>query len=328
MFQIILILIQTELDLMSEAGCLKKEWTQVKTETGSSWQYSLVPSGELLEKGICIDENYQKNFAPENEQTKVFCTVEYQKVRKVDAKDQTVSIDLILTLKWYDPNIRTNFESNEMKNKGMALRQEATEKIWTPDLHFWNSTTLKLKEEWAFLIESRIHPEMINKHGSNHSNTVVEMKYEIKTTVYCNFQFTLFPLDVQNCSITAGSGSKKAIFVLNDPVQNYHLPTTYHAVGLEMKITFFGKDNRFGNSTVGFNIAMTRLLRPYMMKYYIPCVAIVLVSEIGFVIPLTAIPGRVALLVTQFLTLINLFIYQMVRIFSLKWLVDYVTRFN
>ena len=62
-------------------------------------------------------------------------------------------------------------------------------------------------------------------------------------------------------------------------------------------------------------------MQPYMMKYYIPTMAVVLVSEIGFVIPLTAIPGRVALLVTQFLTLVNLFIYQMVRAFPFLFLV-------
>ena len=45
--------------------------------------------------------------------------------------------------------------------------------------------------------------------------------------------------------------------------------------------------------------------------YYIPSILIVLVSEIGFVVPVTAIPGRIGLLVTQFLTLINLFIHQM-----------------
>ena len=297
-----------------------KNWTIIRTITGELEEiekYDWVPYGQLLEKGICIDGNYQKNFAPEKKKTKVFCTVEYQKVREVDAKKQTVSIDLILTLKWHDPNIRTNFVSNNIEYEGVALRQEATEKIWTPDLYIWNSTKLKSKEEWASLKESRIFsPDMIIENDSNHSKTIVEMEYEIKTTVYCNFQFSLFPMDEQNCSITAGSGSKKAIFVLNDVAQNYHSPVTYHAVGLEMKITFFEKDRLFGNSTIGFNIAMTRLLWPYMMKYYIPCIAIVLVSEIGFVIPLTAIPGRVALLVTQFLTLINLFIYQMVRNFS------------
>ena len=59
-------------------------------------------------------------------------------------------------------------------------------------------------------------------------------------------------------------------------------------------------------------IKMTRLGTSYMVEYYLPCIGIILVSEIGFVIPVTAIPGRIGLLVTQFLTLTNLFIHQMV----------------
>ena len=68
------------------------------------------------------------------------------------------------------------------------------------------------------------------------------------------------------------------------------------------------------NNRVGMEITMQRLTTSFFLKYYIPCVAIVLVSEIGFIIPLTAIPGRVALLVTQFLTLTNIFINSMVMI--------------
>ena len=82
---------------------------------------------------------------------------------------------------------------------------------------------------------------------------------------------------------------------------------------LNLMIDFFGYDTK--ENGVGFHIQMTRLLSPFMMKYYIPSIAIVIVSEIGFMVPLTAIPGRVALLVTQFLTLVNLFIYQMVSYF-------------
>ena len=65
---------------------------------------------------------------------------------------------------------------------------------------------------------------------------------------------------------------------------------------------------------VGFDIEMERILKPYIMEYYLPCVASILVSHIGFVIPVKSIPGRAALLVTQFLSLINLFIAGMVRI--------------
>ena len=67
---------------------------------------------------------------------------------------------------------------------------------------------------------------------------------------------------------------------------------------------------------VGMNIRIARLSSSYMMEYYLPCIGIILLSEIGFVVPVTAIPGRIGLLVTQFLTLMNLFIHQMVIYFN------------
>ena len=74
------------------------------------------------------------------------------------------------------------------------------------------------------------------------------------------------------------------------------------------------KDGYFDNlSEVGFNITMQRVQQPYLLKYYLPCVAIVAVTQISFHIPPDAIPGRIALLVTQFLTLTNLFISEQVR---------------
>ena len=268
-----------------------------------------------MEKGVCIEESYQKYLAPEKGRTKVHSTIEYQKVRKIDAKEQTLSIDMILTLQWLDPNIRTNFTTHEVLSKGIFLLPEATKKIWTPDMYIWNSTVLKAKEEWASLKQSKISSnKLINDNNLLDSNTTVELQYEIKTTVYCNFHFDQYPMDDQTCSITIGNGSGEAIFALNDKDTGYHTVKSYNAVGKDITINFFGKDNLNGSDTIGFEVKMTRLLRPYVIKYYIPCMAVVLVSEIGFVIPLTAIPGRVALLVTQFLTLVNLFIYQMVNL--------------
>ena len=300
---------------MLETGCKRKKWTKVDdTDDGFAGSYRWVGYGQLLEKGVCIEGSYQKFFAPEQGKTIVYCKIEYQKVRKVDAKEKTLSIDLLVNLKWHDPNIRTKFTTEDEKNEGVVLRKEATEKIWTPDLYIWNSTTLKSKDEWASLKRSRIFSiRNITDQGSASAKTIVEMKYEIKTTVYCDFKFLQYPMDVQNCSIKIGSGSGGAIFLLKDEVdKDLHLSTSYKAVGLNMTINFFGRDNQFGNSTVGFQIEMNRLIYPFLMEYYVPCIAIVFVSELGFVIPLTAIPGRVALLVTQFLTLVNLFIHQMV----------------
>ena len=63
---------------------------------------------------------------------------------------------------------------------------------------------------------------------------------------------------------------------------------------------------------VGFEIELKRILSPYIFQYYLPCAAIVFVSQISFIIPPSSLPGRIGLLATLFLTLTNLFINHMV----------------
>ena len=135
---------------------------------------------------------------------------------------------------------------------------------------------------------------------------------EIKSTFYCDFDHSSYPMDKQICNLRLGSLNFGAIFVLYDPTNIHHEKVTYKAANFYMAITFFDEQLNHGNNTVGIRINMSRILNSFILKYYIPSISIVLVSLLSFVIPLTAIPGRVALLVTLFLTLTNLCIYQMV----------------
>ena len=116
--------------------------------------------------------------------TKVYSTVEYHKVRDVDAKKQTLSIDLLLTLRWFDQNIRTNFTDKIQREDGIILRQEQVKKIWTPDIYLWNRSSVKQKEEWASLKTLKlVASNDVIEEISSDTKTLVEMKYEIKTTV-------------------------------------------------------------------------------------------------------------------------------------------------
>ena len=65
---------------------------------------------------------------------------------------------------------------------------------------------------------------------------------------------------------------------------------------------------------VKLSITVERQSSKYIYQYYIPCITIVAAASFSFIIPLSAIPGRVALIVTQFLTLTNIFINQMVSL--------------
>ena len=76
---------------------------------------------------------------------------------------------------------------------------------------------------------------------------------------------------------------------------------------------FDNQKHSSGNNTIGISDVLTHSITPYFFKYYIPSIAIVTISMMGFTMPLSALPERVALLVTQFLTLTELFIHEMVR---------------
>ena len=294
--------------LMIEAGCKKKG-------RNGDW----IRSGKLLEKGACIDEDYRRYVVPEKGITKVYCTIEDEKVRAVDAKEGTVSIDFTLTMRWLDPNIKTNFTSEDKKNGGVILNKGSIKLIWRPDLYIFNSSSIKSIYEWnkikslaIFTTKEFNQVDATNNKGKQISNTAVKWTLEVKSAVYCNFNHSAYPMDKQLCNLRFGSSDFGTIFVLYDPNNIYHGNAIYKAADFDMSITFFDEQLNNGNNTVGINIKMSRIVNSFLLKYYVPCIGIVLVSEISFVIPVTAIPGRVALLVTQFLTLTNLFIHQMV----------------
>ena len=146
----------------------------------------------------------------------------------------------------------------------------------------------------------------------------IEQRYEMKFTVYCNFDHSRYPIDEQECNVSIASHSKSEVFVLKpflDHEGHMHgAANEYQSDNFQMSIQFFDDTIDHGNNTIGITVTMCRLQHSFIFMYYLPCITIVLVSMIGFVIPVSAIPGRIGLLVTQFLTLTNLSIHQMVSI--------------
>ena len=71
-----------------------------------------------------------------------------------------------------------------------------------------------------------------------------------------------------------------------------------------MKYRFFTPDPV---STVGFRLELERKYSKHILSYYLPSLLIVLLSWVSFVIPPKAIPGRMALLITLILVLVNMF---------------------
>ena len=59
-------------------------------------------------------------------------------------------------------------------------------------------------------------------------------------------------------------------------------------------------------SIAGFKMVLRRSVKPFIINVYLPTSLLVVVSFIGFLIPADMVPGRMALIVTTFLMLVNI----------------------
>ena len=76
-----------------------------------------------------------------------------------------------------------------------------------------------------------------------------------------------------------------------------------HALGPIIRYQIFS-----GNySVTGFELTLRRKMSHYIITYYFPAGMFVIVSWISFLVPPESVPGRMTILVTVFLVLVNIF---------------------
>ena len=64
--------------------------------------------------------------------------------------------------------------------------------------------------------------------------------------------------------------------------------------------------SNLGMSLSGFKVTMKRMPMPFVITTYVPTGLLTTTAFIGFVVPVDKVPGRMALLVTIFLMLVNI----------------------
>ena len=273
-------------------------------------------NGIRLSSSVCIPQDYLKGEVPEKP-TVVSSKIEINNLREVDDKRMRITLDFYQELKWIDNRIKTN-----LQNDGVSvLNNHLLSYIWKPDLWIMNLFDFKLHgvlEPTAGLVisERNICESEDCTSGQGERNTFVNYNLEAQATIYCNFHFLNYPMDTQNCEfVMDGSYPYPDIVEFSLElgvfgVTNKHSNTDEFEIGIK----FNEKGNQTGINSV---ITLDRNILPYVIKYYLPCIAIIIVSLISFLISLSSIPARVALLVTQFLTLTNVLIAQQVNIVTL-----------
>ena len=77
-------------------------------------------------------------------------------------------------------------------------------------------------------------------------------------------------------------------------------------IELDNNTEYFYNDTDQTFSLSGFTITLSRSFSPYISSTYLPTAILTVASFIGFLIPVDMVPGRMALLVTILLMLVNI----------------------
>ena len=204
------------------------------------------------------------------------------------------------------------------------LKGESSAFIWNP---FRSARINKLKKirynldptmmEMA-LLPRKLARTLFQAHAVSDKTFLVASRIEWSVLLSCPFDFSHFPFDINICPLEI------KFYNLNVTLHNNFIGTSTpkdrqdSSEGFDITIAPIHSrldfDGFLGNNVmlITFNMTMKRQVTKYLYQYCIPCMSIVTASSFSFIIPISAIPGRVALVVTQFLTLTNIFINQMV----------------
>ena len=288
---------------------------------------------QILVRNVCLMPGYQANEMPNNLEGETVVNIDLHRpsVLEVDEKKNKITIKVSQRMTWWEPRIRANFSALTDETKIIWLSPKIAN-IWHPDLDMYTEGL----QEWKSLHDPYLFKRMAVHRShkiegveqeSNQTVTKLDAKKEWKATFVCMFDFSSFPLDTQHCAFLQKGILENMIFKLN-PLERHGTKLSplekdeyWKQEADGFKVTMQPISSVVATDGIGFHITLERIVQPYLYQYYFPCIAIVVVSLISFIIPLSAIPGRVALVVTQFLTLTNIFIHQMVRRASRNYII-------
>ena len=194
--------------------------------------------------------------------------------------------------------------------------------MWTPDPIFRNQRLLESVKSAiqetadSTLVVSTIdckaetEPEQLPfclRFGLNNATQGRKFIFSktIKVEVDCpDMDFESFPLDTQECGFYMKDKERISKVKWNDPVvKTSKLTSAEYDISVEETSSNNEKDTE---GMVGFTLTMKRKPDIYLYTYFVPCGLLVVVSWVSFAVSAEAVPGRLGLLLTLLLMLINL----------------------
>ena len=225
-------------------------------------------------------------------------------VHKIDERSQTLKISMYCDLTWHEPRLRTNKSANEWRGNDYISTSTLNSKFfWRPDLDMYG-----VEKSSRQLLMKDLSGILINKQ----QKILYSLRLDI--TLSCQMDFNRYPFDFQKCPFRVSSyfdddkivkcTSKLHLHYLDEFARTLQYTISLKEMAPEKRTTaYLGQSY----SRCGFMVLYTRSKTQLFFQVYLTAGMLVIVSWTSFLINPNIVPGRMGLLVTLFLVLVNIF---------------------
>jgi len=255
---------------------------------------------------FCFPSGYNKDMVPSlltlNKTLEIHVDTYILEVSKIDDIALTVTFELYMDLMWKESRliINENHLAWDSNNSIVGSTNFITE-MWLPDIQ------ISMCKQFT---KSQIVTDLAGFTIFKNRNVLYTVSAEV--IVACPFEFSAYPLDHQTCKFLVGSYMHEAETLTFKGSYGHNLaiqraqPYVLQLEDLDYKDTFISFAAR-NYSYTGFQVQLRRRRTPVLLQVYLPTSLFVIVSWTSFIIPPEDVGGRMALLVTLFLVLVNIF---------------------
>jgi len=230
-----------------------------------------------------------------------------EEISNINDKAQTMSISMYFGVSWLDPRLTINYTASEWREvktgpkDEVNVSPESLKYIWYPELEIYGL------EKFG---RQRVLKEMSGVRIRR--NKTIHYELGVRITISCRMMFDDYPLDAHTCQFQVGSyyDTNKTVKCSSEYVYDESRQRSLqHFIEFE---PLPEKDTSVvlpsgAYAACGFQIRLVRKTMQYLVQVYLPSCMFVVVSWVSFLIKPEVVPGRMALLVTLFLVLINIF---------------------
>jgi len=252
--------------------------------------------------GWCLPLDYQKLESPiPDGAVHVDIDVEILDILSINDKEFSITMSMYFSVQWQESRIWTN--NTVEPGFWYPVSLEFLNDLWIPNVFIYN-----LKSFQNIAVLKRLAGVWIIDGKDvfyNQFSTV---------TFLCPMRFERYPLDEHICKFRVGSTNMDINFMrFGETVATFDENNKNTILDYAVNVMKLDEDDRIilyqgqNYSVTGLEMRLSRHVLKYLYIYYLPSGLFVVVSWVGFLIPPEVVPGRMAMLITLFLVLINIF---------------------